>query len=63
MERKKNADYRFAPPLRLGSFLIALWAPGAGAGADPIVNNDPPPPPPDVDGAKAIGALNGEEGC
>ena len=29
-----------------------------------MVNNAPPPPaPPEVDGASAMGALNGEEGC
>lgn len=45
--------------LRLGNFFI--WrAPGAGAGADPIVNNDPPD---EVDGAKAMGELKGEDGC
>ncbi len=55
--------YRFAaPPLRVGNFFIVLGPPGAEAGAEPIVKSELPPPP-DVDGANAIGPLNGDEGC
>jgi len=54
--------YRLTPPLRFGNFLICLAPPGgvAGAGAAPMVNRDPPE---DVEGARGIGAPNGEDGC
>lgn len=59
----QKSRYRFAvPPLRLGNFLIVLGPPAARAGAEPIVKSEAPPPP-DVDGANAIGPLNGDDGC
>ena len=49
------------PPLRFGNFLICLGplATPAGAGAAPIVNRAAD----DVEGARGMGAPNGEEGC
>ena len=52
--------YRLTAPLRLGNFFICRGPLATGAGAEPIVNSDPPD---EVDGAKAIGELKGEDGC
>lgn len=49
-----------AVPLRFGNFFICRGPLTTGAGAEPIVNNDPPE---EVDGAKAMGELKGEDGC